>query len=138
MALYFWSRPDYGSNGYPIVIYLPSPKCSFEEALDCIMLAFHHTNIPDLIHIMIQFLKTPGKEYDEFLKSDLYQQFLQSHHENNNPKKSFIVRMFRMIRDGLEIDPEISDYKIVRKLIKWGRDYSKDNLKEFFSFIIKF
>jgi len=126
MALYFWSRPNYGSNGNPIVIYLPHSQCEFKEVLDCIMLAFHHTNIPDLIH-RIENARCHHK-FDDIFKSELCDQ--NDLGFRNIYDVEIIHKLYEIIQDSSRVYSESRDQ--IAKLLKWSKLYIEDVLKEFF------
>jgi len=132
MAVYFWSRPDYGSNGNRIAIYIPSGECDFEEALDCIMLAFHHTNIPGLIDIMIQFHKNEAGSFEEFFETDHYLNFIKRAPEMEDHLNGCKREIFDIIQDGLGLGDDFHEqHELVARLISWAKDYAEKVTDQF-------
>ena len=135
MVVYLWSRPNYGSNEHPIMIYLPHSGCSFEEALDCIMLAFHHTEIPELIEIIKPFLnKTKGLATS--------QQFLDHPTTKGGPLNDYLMklkevddcysvgRIYDIISISMREDNQLENHQLIKKLLFWAKDYAKKILQQ--------
>jgi len=129
MVVYFWSRPNYGSNEHPIVIYLPNAECDFKEVLDCIILAFHHNEILELIDIMRKFLDYEAGSFEKFEDSNAYQVFVQDANQKLIDKKRLLKALFDIIRDGINDTIEVN--KVIKKLLKWAKDYAEDILEQF-------
>ena len=108
-----WSQDDYGSNDNPLVLLIPNASCEFQHVLDCILMAFHDTDLPNLICKMNQSLM----ETDTTL-----QQAYSTFKKNVNPsllkkaqkeKKRLIYNLFisLILLDGLrEERNEISQH----------------------------
>ena len=120
MVVYFWSRTDYGSNEHPIMIYLPHSGCNFEEALDCIMLAFHHTEIPEFIKVLMK-----AKINESF--TDLLNEGKFSSDFKGDEDQGQIEYLFNIIKEGTE---DIEKHILIRRLIKWAKDYAKKILQQ--------
>jgi len=136
MVVYFWSRPDYGSAEYPIVIYIPHSGCGFEEALDCIKLAFHHTEISELIEIIRPFIyKTKGlATSQQFLdhpttKEGSLNDYLMKINEVDNCY--CVVRLYDIIYISMKEDNELEDHQLIKKLIKWAKDFAEKIIDRF-------
>jgi len=127
MVVYLWSRPDYGSNKHPIVIYFPHSECGFEEALDCIMLAFHHTEIPGIIHKFMTARKQ--QTFDE-----IFDQSSKDNVSEDDAHAEYLI-MIEKLFDILHItkiqDSMIEDDQVIKKLIKWAKDYAEKVLNQF-------
>jgi len=131
MVVYFWSRPNYGSNGNPILIYFPHSECSFKEVLDCIMLAFHHIEIPELIDIMIQFNDDEARSFEEFEDGKIYHKFKENAMKKRPIiKRRLLMEMFDIIRDGKKANKH-NQHVQVAELISWAKDYAENILEQF-------
>ena len=126
MVVYFWSRPDYGSNGNPIVVYIPHSECSFKEVLDCIMLAFHHTNIPDFIHRIenARCHHTFDKIFN-LTSTDHVPEGFSSGRDVDS-----VVALFDIIREGKKANKH-NQHVQVSELISWAKDYAENILEQF-------
>jgi len=94
------------------------------------MLAFHHTEIPELIDIMIQFIDDEARSFEEFEDSKIYQNFVNENAKRKNPiiKRRLLMEIFDIIKDSTE---DIEKHILIRRLIKWAKDYAENILKQF-------
>jgi len=126
MVIYFWSRPDYGSNGNPIVIYFPHSECGFKQALDCIMLAFHHKEISGMIHKIMT-----ARKHHTF--DDIFDRTSPGHVPKifSSPEDMDSVDdLFDIIRDGKKARKD-NQHVHVAELINWAKDYAENILDQF-------
>jgi len=127
MVVYFLSRPNYGSNGNPILIYFPNSACNIQQALDCIMLAFHHTEIPEIIHKIMTARK--HQTFDDIFdrtSPNHVPEIFSSPEDMDSVDDLFDILQITKIQDSM-----IEDDQVIKKLINWAKDYAEKVLKQF-------
>lgn len=129
LPLYLWSREDYGSNDNPLMLFIPHSACTFQMVLDCVMLAFHHTNIPEFINLMMEARKKYSFERvfggsDKICEEDE----LYSHFHDLDQQDS-AESLFDIIKSSKNQKPNHADLN--SEIIYWAKSYSEEYLKKF-------
>jgi len=110
-----------------LIFFVPHSECDFEKVLDCVKIAFHHTNLPEIIHEFEECSKFIN--FDKFLKDS------KISFENTSIKeKEMIGDLFDIILEWRNRRPRsLSQERATEfnmELMIWTKEYAKKILNK--------
>lgn len=132
-ALYLWSRKDYGRNGNPLILFIPHSECNFEQVVDCVKMAFHHTDLPEWIDLGIEFKR---KSFTE----DQLHTFLNKGTFLSDGTYELRKHLFDILKvyGQKSVFGSQSKGDLISDLIDWSKRYAKQILNQFRFFLSHF
>ena len=110
------SRPNYGCDGKPLVLFIPESRSDFKTVLECVKLAFHH----DLT--FLNAIKRMEEAPSNYEFEDLFADF---DFREDDHFKFHCSQFYVGIQDSKSDNPSMSKFRRISSLI--NRAYEMSN-----------